>query len=131
MSSASPAGRPMFVTKPVVPDRKIRFALAGCGRISANHFEAIAAHSAECELVGVCDVDPAALKAAEEKTGAPGFRSLEQMLAGDRCRLRHPGDAERTSRRAGDPGRGGRAACHDREADGDALAGRQAHGRRV
>ena len=42
--SASPAGRPMFVTKPVVADRKIRFALAGCGRISANHFEAIAAH---------------------------------------------------------------------------------------
>ena len=80
--SASPAGRPMFVTKPVVADRKIRFALVGCGRISANHFEAIAAHSAECELVGVCDVDPAALAAAEQKTGAPGFRSLEAMLAG-------------------------------------------------
>jgi UDP-N-acetyl-2-amino-2-deoxyglucuronate dehydrogenase len=79
--SASPAGQPMFVTKPVVPDRKIRFALVGCGRISANHFEAIAAHSADCELVGVCDVDPAALTAAQEKTGAPGFRSLEQLLA--------------------------------------------------
>ena len=45
--SASPAGQPMFVTKPVVPDRKVRFALVGCGRISANHFEAIAAHGAD------------------------------------------------------------------------------------
>jgi len=55
-----PGAFPVEVVE-VVPDRKIRFALAGCGRISANHFEAIAAHSAECELVGVCDVDPAAL----------------------------------------------------------------------
>lgn len=77
---ASPGGRPMFVTKPVVAGRKIRFALAGCGRISANHFEAIATHGAECELVGVCDVDAGALAAAVERTGAPGFRSLEAML---------------------------------------------------
>jgi len=34
----------MFITKPFVRDRKIRFALVGCGRISANHFEALERH---------------------------------------------------------------------------------------
>lgn len=82
MSRIVPSARSMFVTKPVVDARRIRFALAGCGRISANHFEAIAAHAGECELVGVADVDPAALASAVAATGAPGFRSLDAMLAG-------------------------------------------------
>ncbi len=81
MTPGQPA-RAMFVTKPVVGGRRIRFALAGCGRISANHFEAMATHADACELVGVCDVDPAALAAATAKTGAPGFPSLDAMLAG-------------------------------------------------
>jgi len=72
----------MFITKPFVTDRRIRFALVGCGRISANHFNAIEKHGPRAELVGVCDVDPAALRKAEERTGAPGFRSLEMLLAG-------------------------------------------------
>jgi UDP-N-acetyl-2-amino-2-deoxyglucuronate dehydrogenase len=73
---------PMFSTKPFVTDRRIRFALVGCGRISENHFAAIEKHADRAELVGVCDVDPAALARAEQRTGAPGFRSLEAMLAG-------------------------------------------------
>ena len=81
MTPGQPA-RAMFVTKPVVGGRRIRFALAGCGRISANHFEAMATHADACELVGVCDVDPAALAAATAKTGSPGFPSLDAMLAG-------------------------------------------------
>ncbi|MFL5536333.1 MAG: Gfo/Idh/MocA family protein, partial [Gemmatimonadales bacterium] len=72
----------MFITKPFVTDRRIRFALVGCGRISANHFDAIEKHAARAELVGVCDVDPAALRKAEERTGASGFRSLDALLAG-------------------------------------------------
>ena len=72
----------MFITKPFVTDRKIRFALVGCGRISANHFDALDRHADRAELVGVCDIDPDALARAEERTGAPGFRSLEAMLAG-------------------------------------------------
>src|SRR3954468_2853914 len=72
----------MFITKPFVADRRIRFALVGCGRISANHFDAIEKHAERAELVGVCDVDPAALAKAVERTGARGFRSLEDMLAG-------------------------------------------------
>ena len=55
----------MFITKPFVTDRRIRFALVGCGRISENHFNAIEKHADRAELVGVCDVDPAALARAE------------------------------------------------------------------
>jgi UDP-N-acetyl-2-amino-2-deoxyglucuronate dehydrogenase len=73
---------PMFITKPFIADRRIRFALVGCGRISENHFAAIEKHADRAELVGVCDVDPAALSRAEERTGAPGFRSLDALLAG-------------------------------------------------
>ncbi|MGH7527441.1 MAG: Gfo/Idh/MocA family protein, partial [Gemmatimonadales bacterium] len=72
----------MFITKPFVKDRKIRFALVGCGRISANHFEALEKHGERAELVGVCDIDPAALAKAEARTGAKGYRSLDAMLAG-------------------------------------------------
>jgi UDP-N-acetyl-2-amino-2-deoxyglucuronate dehydrogenase len=72
----------MFITKPFVTDRRIRFALVGCGRISANHFDAIEKHAERAELVGVCDVDPAALAQAVERTGAPGFRSVDALLAG-------------------------------------------------
>ncbi|HEV7367074.1 MAG TPA: Gfo/Idh/MocA family oxidoreductase [Gemmatimonadales bacterium] len=72
----------MFITKPFITDRRIRFALAGCGRISANHFDAIDKCADRAELVGICDVDPATLARAEERTGAPGFRTLDAMLAG-------------------------------------------------
>jgi UDP-N-acetyl-2-amino-2-deoxyglucuronate dehydrogenase len=72
----------MFITKPFVTDRKIRFALVGCGRISANHFDALERHAERAELVGVCDIDAAALCRGEERTGAPGFRSLDALLAG-------------------------------------------------
>ncbi len=72
----------MFITKPFVRDRKIRFALVGCGRISANHFDALERHGDRAELVGVCDIDGEALARAAARTGAPGFRSLDLLLAG-------------------------------------------------
>jgi UDP-N-acetyl-2-amino-2-deoxyglucuronate dehydrogenase len=65
---------------PVVTDRKLRFALVGCGRIAQNHFEAMVRHSERVELVDVCDSDAAALHAAQEKTGAHGYSSLARML---------------------------------------------------
>ena len=68
-------------TSPIL-DRPIRFALVGCGRIAKNHFEAIAAHGPQAELVAVCDSKPAALAAAMTSTGAAGFESLEALLAG-------------------------------------------------
>ncbi len=64
-------------------DRRIRFALIGCGRIAANHFQALASHADRCELVGVCDVDPDALARAAALTGARSCRTLPDMLA--RC----------------------------------------------
>ena len=72
----------MFITKPFVRDRRIRFALVGCGRISANHFDALDRHKERAELVGVCDIDPQALEQAVARTGAPGFQTLDALLAG-------------------------------------------------
>ena len=68
-----------------VTDRKIRFALVGCGRIAANHIAAIDAHGERCELVDVCDVDSARLADATAKTGAAGHPSIEKLLAETRA----------------------------------------------
>ncbi len=48
-------------------ERRIRFGLVGCGRISYKHVEAIAGLSAEAELVCMCDIlaDRAIAKAAD------------------------------------------------------------------
>ena len=62
--------------------RPVRFALVGCGRISANHLDAIAKHAGRAELVAVCDNDPRALEAAVGRTGVPGFDSLGKLLGG-------------------------------------------------
>ncbi len=71
----------MHLHHAAITDRKVRFALAGCGRIAANHMESIVRHADRAELVAVCDSDPAALAAATAKTGARGFASYQQMLA--------------------------------------------------
>jgi UDP-N-acetyl-2-amino-2-deoxyglucuronate dehydrogenase len=63
-------------------NRKIRFALVGCGRIARNHFGAIEKHAESIELVGVCDNNPPRLEQAMAATRAPGFASLTEMLAG-------------------------------------------------
>ena len=61
-------------------DRKIRFAVVGCGRIAQNHFAAIEKHADRCELVDVCDIDSSALDAAVNKTGVVGRRRLSDLL---------------------------------------------------
>jgi UDP-N-acetyl-2-amino-2-deoxyglucuronate dehydrogenase len=61
-------------------DRKIRFAVVGCGRIAGKHFEALERHANDAEIVAVCDVEPAALAAAQARTGALGFASLVELL---------------------------------------------------
>ena len=62
-------------------DRKVRFAIVGCGRIANNHFESVKAHAERAEISGVCDNDPVALAKAVSKTGATGFATLTEMLA--------------------------------------------------
>ena len=71
----------MHLHPPAILDRKLRFALAGCGRIAANHLDAIERHAERAECVAVCDPDPTALAAAVQRTGAPGFAHYEQLLA--------------------------------------------------
>src|SRR5690349_1983440 len=66
-----------------VTGRKVRFALVGCGRISANHMEALKAHHLHAELVAVCDTDAERLAAAVARTGANGHASLESLLASE------------------------------------------------
>ena len=63
------------------PERKLRFAVVGCGRIAQSHFAALKQHGARAELVAVCDVAPQALQAAVALTGAAGFASLDALLA--------------------------------------------------
>ena len=69
------------VSYETITGRKIKFALAGCGRISNNHFGSFEALKDDCEVVAVCDTDPAALQTAVERTGAKGYADYAQMLA--------------------------------------------------
>jgi UDP-N-acetyl-2-amino-2-deoxyglucuronate dehydrogenase len=71
----------MYTFSDPITDRKIRFALVGCGRIAQNHFASMKQHNERCEIVGVCDIDPKALAAAVETTGAIPYTSLAEMLA--------------------------------------------------
>ncbi|MEX0447367.1 Gfo/Idh/MocA family protein [Xenorhabdus sp. SGI246] len=64
----------------VIKDRKIKFALVGCGRISKNHFDSLNVHTDNAELVAICDTDTSALDTAVEKTGVQGFNNLHNML---------------------------------------------------
>lgn len=60
--------------------RPVRFALVGCGRISANHVQAISALGGDAELVDVCDTDLATARRVGDATGARAHDSLERML---------------------------------------------------
>lgn len=70
-----------FYPAPII-DRKIRFALVGCGRIAQNHFASIKDHLDKAELAGVCDINPIALAEAVKITGAKPFKTLTEMLVG-------------------------------------------------
>lgn len=63
-----------------ISDRRIRFAVIGCGRIAAKHFEAIASHASRAELVAVCDIDEQALNRAASQLGVTGYNSLTDLL---------------------------------------------------
>lgn len=65
-----------------IKDRKIKFAVVGCGRISPRHFDAIQEHKENAELVAVCDTNPELLRQISDKYDVPGFTSLEKLLSG-------------------------------------------------
>jgi UDP-N-acetyl-2-amino-2-deoxyglucuronate dehydrogenase len=65
-------------------EREFKVALVGCGRISANHFEALSRIDG-LRLSAVCDVIEERAKAAGEKWGVPWFTSYEQLLERGEC----------------------------------------------
>jgi UDP-N-acetyl-2-amino-2-deoxyglucuronate dehydrogenase len=67
------------MSQPIL-DRKIRFAIVGCGRISKNHIGSLQEHAADAELVAVCDTDPKALQRAVRETGAKGYSDIDALL---------------------------------------------------
>lgn len=62
----------------------VRVALVGCGRISANHFDAIAKVDG-LVLTAVCDIIEQRAREAGEKLGVPWFTSYGRMLAEAPC----------------------------------------------
>lgn len=65
---------------------EFRVALVGCGRISANHFEALS-HIDGLALAAVCDTDEGRARAAGERWGVPWFTNYEQMLGSVPCEV--------------------------------------------
>ena len=60
-------------------EKTFRIALLGCGRISKNHFEAIAKIDG-LDLVAVCDNDATRAAEAGARWEVPHFTSYEKML---------------------------------------------------
>lgn len=65
----------------IITNRKIRFAIVGCGRIAAKHFEAIEALSERAELVSICDTDKEVLARLSKEKTVEGFSTLAKMLS--------------------------------------------------
>jgi UDP-N-acetyl-2-amino-2-deoxyglucuronate dehydrogenase len=63
-----------------VTAREFHVALVGCGRISRNHFEALARIDG-LALSAVCDNVPERAQAAGEQWGVPWFTRYDEMLA--------------------------------------------------
>lgn len=70
---------------PIINDRKIRFALVGCGRIAEKHAVALQQNKDHAELVAVCDLNPAALECFSQKQKLPGFLNLKELLSKVEC----------------------------------------------
>ena len=70
-----------------VVSRKLRIAVVGCGRISANHFGSIERHADDLELAAVCDVNQATLEAHSTRYGVPAYRDMEALLKAEQLDL--------------------------------------------
>lgn len=65
----------------IIKNRKIRFAVVGCGRVSKNHFDAIGTYSQEAEIVAICDPDPVARQQAVQNAPlAKEYTNLSELL---------------------------------------------------
>lgn len=61
-------------------DKKVKFAVIGCGHIGKRHAEMIRGNE-ECELVALVDTNADMKSAIEEQYQKPFFNSLEDLLA--------------------------------------------------
>lgn len=62
-------------------DRRLGFALVGCGRIAQRYLDLLGDRMADARLVAVCDIKAERAKAAAQKTGVPGYNDMHAMLA--------------------------------------------------
>jgi UDP-N-acetyl-2-amino-2-deoxyglucuronate dehydrogenase len=72
---------------PIIKGRRLKVGVAGCGRISKNHFGSISQYPNDLELVSVCDIDPEALAEAKSRYGVNGHAELTAMLANEELDL--------------------------------------------
>jgi len=69
------------MTSLTAEDKKVKFAIVGCGHIGKRHAE-MAARNAEAELVALCDIaDKTSL--GIERFEVPFFASIDELLASD------------------------------------------------
>lgn len=61
-------------------DKKIKFALIGCGRIAGRHIDAILS-AKNAELIAVCDMDEARAKEKAQQGNCPYFLNYHDMFA--------------------------------------------------
>lgn len=70
----------LYRKKPRITDRKIRMAIAGCGRISGKHFGVLEHHKDDLELVAICDPDPKNLEAKKKDFPVKAYEDFGQLL---------------------------------------------------
>ena len=71
----------------VIRNRRIRIAIVGCGRISANHFKSIEKHKDNIELIAVCDNNLDTLIEHQEQYQVKGYQQMEEMLKNENLDL--------------------------------------------
>jgi len=63
-----------------ITNRKIRYAIVGCGRISKNHFGSVEKHADNIELIVICDNNARTLAEHSSKYKVPGYTRFKDML---------------------------------------------------
>lgn len=72
-----------FQKYPIISDRKIKFGIVGCGRISKNHIDAINSFPEDAELISVCDVDKNLLREISKRLKVNFYTDLNDMLSNE------------------------------------------------
>ncbi|MEG2173292.1 MAG: Gfo/Idh/MocA family oxidoreductase, partial [Desulfovibrionaceae bacterium] len=68
-----------------IKNRKIKFAIVGCGRIAANHVKAIEQHADNVELSAICDDNLPVLEEKAHAWKANPFGSYDRLLHESDC----------------------------------------------